>query len=415
MKKLLCVLLRVCLLASIACMSVSAADEVNLCFDAYRLENGANGWRFQHAVIGQDNYEDLEFIDIGWFYEFYMNWAEGAIPYGVIEDGLDGKIKDGHKVVFHAGSVCDPVITFVAPKTGNLKIPSFIVEKDSDAGDGVNFQILYKDLVIFPEDEDWYVSDSVKFDITVPDIYITVNEGDEIYFRVNMRENQNNDGFTTYELGTQYLTAAEYAEEVKKEGALVIDKEPLPDVEEKIEVNFADVEGHWGKDYIVPLAEKGIIKGKSETTFEPDSNITRAEFLTLALNVAGIEATAGEAYADVDAGAWFANTVATAKALGLIDENMTLDGNFYPDNNITRQEMTSVIVKLYESQKSAAQAGDVSVFTDNASFSAWATDSIGKAVALGVVTGNPDGTFNALGNATRAEAAVIFSRVLNLL
>ena len=94
---------------------------------------------------------------------------------------------------------------------------------------------------------------------------------------------------------------------------------------------------------------------------------------------------------------------------------MTLDGNFYPDQNITREEMTSVIVKLYESQKTAAQPGDVTLFSDNATFSDWATDSIGKAAALGVVTGNPDGTFNALGNATRAEAAVIFSRLLNLL
>ena len=137
--------------------------------------------------------------------------------------------------------------------------------------------------------------------------------------------------------------------------------------------------------------------------------------MTLALNVAGISADAGESYADVDAGAWFANTVATAKAKGLIDENMTLDGNFYPDNNITREEMTSVIVKLYESEKSEAQAGDVTVFSDNANFSDWTVDSIGKAVALGVVTGNADGTFNALGNATRAEAAVIFSRLLKLL
>jgi bacillolysin len=189
----------------------------------------------------------------------------------------------------------------------------------------------------------------------------------------------------------------------------------LPDVEEKVEVNFTDIDGHWGKDYIIPLAEKGIIKGKSETTFEPDSNITRAEFLTLALKVGGIDAVAGEAYADVAADAWFANTVATAKAKGLIDENMTLDGNFYPDNNITREEMTSVIVKLYESLKGAAKSGDVTKFSDNPFFSDWAISSIGKAVELGVVTGNPDGTFNATGNATRAEAAVIFSRLLKLL
>jgi hypothetical protein len=399
-----------------------AADEVNLCYDAFRdaegkfiTENGTNGWWMQHATIGMDDYENLEFIEAGWFYEFYQNWAQGAVPYVVTEDGKISGVVQGKKVVYHAGSVCDPVITFVAPKTGNLKIPSFIIEKDSDSGDGINFQILYKDMVIFPEDDDWYVSETIRFYTAVPDIYITVNKGDEIYFRVNMRENQNNDGVTTFNLGTQYLTAEEYLEQVKTPGAIVIDAEPIAEVEEKIEVNFTDIEGHWGKDYIVPLAEKGIIKGKSATTFEPDSNITRAEFLTLALNVAGIEAKAGESYADVDAGAWFANTVATAKAKGLIDENMTLDGNFKPDQNITREEMTSVIVKLYESEKSEAQAGDVTVFSDNATFSDWTVDSIGKAVALGVVTGNPDGTFNALGNATRAEAAVIFSRLLNLL
>ena len=357
MKKVLSVVLVLCMMLTFA-GAAFAADEVNLCYDAFRdaegkfiTENGTNGWWMQHATIGMDDYENLEFIEAGWFYEFYQNWAQGAVPYVVIEDGRVSDVVQGKKVVYHAGSVCDPVITFIAPKTGNLKIPSFILEKDSDAGDGINFQILYKDMVIFPEDDDWYVSETIQFYTAVPDIYITVNKGDEIYFRVNMRENQNNDGVTTFNLGTQYLTAEEYLEQVKTPGAIVIDAEPIAEVEEKIEVNFTDIEGHWGKDYIVPLAEKGIIKGKSATTFEPDSNITRAEFLTLALNVAGITATAGETYADVDAGAWFAATVATAKAKGLIDANMTLDGNFKPDTNITREEMTSVIVKLYESLK----------------------------------------------------------------
>ena len=182
-------------------------------------------------------------------------------------------------------------------------------------------------------------------------------------------------------------------------------------IEPVVTVSFKDVENHWGKPYILPLAQAGIIKGKSEGIFDPDGQITRAEFLTLALKVAGITATGSSSYADVGADTWFAATVATAKEKGLIDPHMTADGNFYPDKNITREEMTSVIVKLYESVKGAAAAGDVSKFSDNATFSDWTRDSIGKAVALGVVTGNPDGTFNAVGNATRAEAAVIFSRL----
>ena len=113
--------------------------------------------------------------------------------------------------------------------------------------------------------------------------------------------------------------------------------------------------------------------------------------------------------------AWFAATIGTANKLGLIDPNMVENDYFYPDQNITREEMTSIIVKLYESQKEAISAGNDGQFTDSATFSDWTKKSIGKAAGLGVVTGNPDGSFNARGNATRAEAAVIFSRLQKLL
>ena len=183
----------------------------------------------------------------------------------------------------------------------------------------------------------------------------------------------------------------------------------------KLDVQFSDVDNHWGKDYIIPLAEQGIIKGKTATTFEPDANITRAEFLTLALNLAKIDTTKYSSFADVSMSAWFAATIGTANKLGLIDPHMVKDDYFFPDQNITREEMTSVIVKLYESKKGTAPAGDADKFSDKDKFSDWTADSIGKAAGLGVITGNPDGTFNATGNATRAEAAVIFSRLQKLL
>ena len=179
--------------------------------------------------------------------------------------------------------------------------------------------------------------------------------------------------------------------------------------------SFADTENHWGKDYILPLAELGIINGKGEGVFAPDGQITRAEFMTLTLKVGNIKATAGETFADVDAGAWFANTVASAKANGLIPAQMVADGNFYPDKNITREEMTAVLTALYELKKPAVKGAETDRFTDRATFSDWTVESIGKAVNLGLVAGNPDGSFNALGNATRAEAAVIFFRLLKLL
>ncbi len=174
---------------------------------------------------------------------------------------------------------------------------------------------------------------------------------------------------------------------------------------------FADVENHWGKTYILPMAQIGIINGKGEGVFDPDGTVTRAEFLTLALKVGNIKATAGQSYSDVDANAWFAATVATAKREKLIPDAMVADGKFRPDRPITREEMTAVLTALYESQKPALKEAKTDHFTDRESFSSWAVAPIAKAVGLGLVAGNPDGSFNAGGNATRAEAAVIMNRL----
>ena len=407
MKKALSLILVLSLVVVTLVIPVSAAEEqtVYAAHEVFEEKNGSASWSFQSAVPGRNDYKNLEFIETGWFNEYYQNWVMGCWMH------CAATIKE---VGGHAGEAGDPTLTFEAPRDGNIQISTFNIRHKDDAGDGVQFQLLKNDMVIFPEDVDWYVPENLQdFDIKVPNIYLTVKKGDKIHLRVNMIETQQCDAFYVTNYQMKYLSAEAYEKGTTRAGAVVVNKTPI--VEEKIVVNFTDVNNHWGKDYIIPLAEKGIIKGKSATTFEPDSNITRAEFLTLALNVGGITAAAGETYPDVATDAWFSNTVATAKSMGLIDVNMTADGNFYPDKNITREEMTTVIVKLYESQKEPAPAGDVAGFSDNASFSAWTRDSIGKAVALGVVTGNPDGTFNALGNATRAEAAVIFSRLLKLL
>lgn len=46
-------------------------------------------------------------------------------------------------------------------------------------------------------------------------------------------------------------------------------------------LNFVDTEGHWAKELIKELAEKGIVKGYEDETFKPDYDITREEVATL--------------------------------------------------------------------------------------------------------------------------------------
>ena len=51
---------------------------------------------------------------------------------------------------------------------------------------------------------------------------------------------------------------------------------------------FNDIKGHWAEDVINELADKDIIHGVSDTEFNPDGTVTRAEFLKMALGTVGI-------------------------------------------------------------------------------------------------------------------------------
>ena len=55
--------------------------------------------------------------------------------------------------------------------------------------------------------------------------------------------------------------------------------------------DFADTKGHWAENIINKLADAGIVHGISDTEFNPDGTVTRAEFLKMALGAADIEET----------------------------------------------------------------------------------------------------------------------------
>ncbi|MBQ1935331.1 MAG: S-layer homology domain-containing protein, partial [Clostridia bacterium] len=156
--------------------------------------------------------------------------------------------------------------------------------------------------------------------------------------------------------------------------------------ETKVLVNFIDLNNHWAKSYVVPLAEEGIIKGKSANKFDPDGQITRAEFLTLALKIANLPAElAYESWADVHEGQWFAKAAHTAKKADIVAPEMTADGNLNPDAPILREEMTAVIMRLIDVMRGTT-VDPAHSFTDSATFASWANDDIGKAAKLGIVT-----------------------------
>jgi hypothetical protein len=178
---------------------------------------------------------------------------------------------------------------------------------------------------------------------------------------------------------------------------------------------FQDIASHWAKYDIELMAAKHIIEGISQNEFAPDKNITRAEFTALiarALNLKGQDAQ--NSFVDVSDGAWYKDAVMEAARAGIVSGVDA--GHFAPEKKITRQEMAVIIVKAY-SYATGKKLSDIYTtaevkFKHEGAVESWARSYVRLADALGLMNGNPDGTFAPGDSATRAQAAVIIKRLL---
>ncbi len=170
---------------------------------------------------------------------------------------------------------------------------------------------------------------------------------------------------------------------------------------------ISDISGHWAKDQIQSFVDSGYVQGYPNGTFKPDSNITRAEFMTIANKAFGYTEKAEINYSDVAAGSWYADAVATAKAAGYI--NGYPNGTMKPDAPITREEAAVIVAKIdaLTSNETAANT-----FTDGANLAAWSKGSIGACADAKIFNGYPNGSFQAANLIERGESVVALSKAL---
>lgn len=183
--------------------------------------------------------------------------------------------------------------------------------------------------------------------------------------------------------------------------------------QEKPRKVFSDTESHWAKDYIELLAGADILNGVNDEVFAPDMQITRAEFTAMLVRAAGFEKGDGaDGFNDVKESDWFFEAVYAGRDAGIINGN---NGNFYPNNPITREEMTKMIVGTFE--KLVATPIDTypyaTFFNDFDDISEWAKDYVHIAAFFGLVNGTQATVFSPKANTTRAEAAAVIYRMLD--
>ncbi len=175
--------------------------------------------------------------------------------------------------------------------------------------------------------------------------------------------------------------------------------------------SFSDLEGYdWAKSEISDLAVKGIIKGTTDITFSPSSNIKRGDFIILLVRALGLHSYNTEGFADVPSDSYYAEAIGVAKALGVV--NGKYDGTFSPDESITRQDMLVMVQRSLEAKSKKFPASYSYLFTDDEKIADYAYEAVYSLSSCGIVKGDTEGNVNPTDFTTRAEAAVIIHRLL---
>lgn len=208
--------------------------------------------------------------------------------------------------------------------------------------------------------------------------------------------------------------------------------------------DFTDIDGHWAQNTINSLADAGYINGVGDGMFDPDGNVTRAQYLKMMMDTVGIEISDvrdGECL-DASGDDWYAPYLQSALDKGLIprqmitgyevnvepytDENgnsaakVTYLGAFSGNVAITREEAAFISMGAYQytlnanTMQKLAEPSETK-FTDADSIEQWAYSAVKLAADNGIITGMDDGRFAPLENTTRAQAAVIMERLLNMI
>ena len=163
----------------------------------------------------------------------------------------------------------------------------------------------------------------------------------------------------------------------------------------------------WSVPYVMNMTGRKIFVGYEDGTFKPDNKITRQEIAVAMIRALGKEAdakmaaSANTGFADNNEIAdWSRGYVNMAVSLGLF--NGYDDGEFKPNRTISRQELTTVLMRLLEAKVTASTSMN---YADADEIHGYAKDYVGMATNLNIVGGYPDGTFKPLNDITRAEAA----------
>lgn len=167
----------------------------------------------------------------------------------------------------------------------------------------------------------------------------------------------------------------------------------------------------WAEDYVLSLYDKGVISMAEDGNFRPNDYVTREEFLKmLVMSFELYDETAEASFLDVSKDSWYYPYVASGYKCGIIlgnDEN-----RFDTGKHITREDISVMISRILFSL--GYKADSTETFADDNKISSYAKESVALVKYLGIVNGMGDMTFAPKDNTTRAQAAKVICKAMEV-
>lgn len=184
-------------------------------------------------------------------------------------------------------------------------------------------------------------------------------------------------------------------------------------------VTYADMDGVSAYKAAIRLAEEGVFVGEcmgGQYFFNPDTPVSRSEFVAMSMKVTGIDALDGVTTTgfadDIAIPTWAKPYAASALKSGVVQGTADENGRivFNPSASITRAEAAVLLDR-------ALKISDVSeaMFSDSETAPVWAVQSAANLQTCGIIRTDGTGTLGLSHQLTRADAAEMLLGAMEVL
>ena len=242
---------------------------------------------------------------------------------------------------------------------------------------------------------------------------ITVPGGDLTQIPYVAKEGENTD-YIVAKLGDQIIARSWYDAENQVLNVISAESGNFEVYYANVQ-SFDDTKGRWMDNAARYLRARNVAYGIGNNLYAPDNNITRAEFTSLLVRMLNLELgdlTPTE-FKDADSiPAYAKEAIDIASAYGLVEG---YQGIFAPNDQITRQDMFIITYRaLVKMEMIPAEAASEATFPDFADTSDYAKAGISVLSETGLVNGDENNRLLPKKQATRGECLQFLFNVLQL-